>query len=416
MNGFSSGVPPTVMSLENSEWLDLVRVTGTVFLTGISDPMRTDDALRTTPEVVAVAVNAAARFNASLGVSYSPWVDFLPNFTLGPKFWPPPTDESFEPAVLGYFSENMARISAWVAAANAALGTCVAVRWVAFDQEVMCAGSHPEWADAVTRKNDLFYNASKAIFPGASVQWYGRGDAQFWGWCSCWAANSCFSLREKGDGTLGTEAYMIYNSSLTEATYARAAAAAAAAAQPFVTPYYAFGAGWLPDGTGGREWTWNLSYDPAVSWETGARLAQPAAPPYNSTAIVGIYPHILDERLARVNDPRVGLTTTGRLHFVAYAMGMLQLTVFPTLPVMNVLDAPVLPCSSPPKPTPPATLHWRSSPTPLVLAIASPILLVLAVTVVYCVLRRRRAKQALADESGDAATGAEAPFLINFNN
>ena len=96
MNGFSEGVPPSAMALDNAEWLDLVRVTGTVFLSGISDPTRNDDPLRTTPEGVAVAVNAAARFNASLGISYSPWVDFLPNYSLGPAFWPPPTDESFE--------------------------------------------------------------------------------------------------------------------------------------------------------------------------------------------------------------------------------------------------------------------------------------------------------------------------------
>lgn len=110
MNGFSEGVPPSAMALDNAEWLDLVRVTGTVFLSGISDPTRNDDPLRTTPEGVAVAVNAAARFNASLGISYSPWVDFLPNYSLGPAFWPPPTDESFEPAVLGYFAENVARL------------------------------------------------------------------------------------------------------------------------------------------------------------------------------------------------------------------------------------------------------------------------------------------------------------------
>jgi hypothetical protein len=77
MNGFSEGVPPDAMALDNAEWLDLVRVTGTVFLNGISDPTRYDDPLRTTPEGVAVAVNAAARFNASLGVTYSPWVSVL---------------------------------------------------------------------------------------------------------------------------------------------------------------------------------------------------------------------------------------------------------------------------------------------------------------------------------------------------
>jgi hypothetical protein len=404
-----------VMSLDNAEWLDLVRVTGTVFLSGISDLTRTDDPLRTTPEVVAVAVNAAARFNASLGVSYSPWIDYLPNYTLGPAFWPPPTDESFEPAVLGYFSENMARIVAWVAAANAALGTCVAVRWVAFDQEVMCYGSHPEWADAVTRKNNLLFYASKAAFPGASVQWYGRGDLQYWDWCACWAPNTCFTMREQGDGTVGTEAYMIYNASLTAATFAHAAATAAADAQPFVTPYYSFGAGWLPNGVGGREWTWNMTYDPSLSWETGARLAPPAAPPYDAVAVVGTYPNVLDARMAPVHDPTVGDTTTGRLHFVAYAMGVAQLKEFPRVPVMDVLNAPVLRCTTPPPPR--SLAHWRYSSTPLILAITTPIALalVIAASAVYIVRRRRARAAASAVAEGGAwaqVDGKQSPLLI----
>ena len=394
MNGFSEGVPPGAMSLDDAEWLDLVRVTGTVFLSGISDPTRADDPLRTTPEGVAVAVNAAARFNASLGISYSPWIDYLPNYTLGPKFWPPPTDESFEPAVLGYFKENIGRIVQWVAAANAALGTCVAIRWVAFDQEVMCMGAHPEWADAVTRKNDLFYNASKAALPGASVQWYGRGDMQHWDWCNCWAPNSCFTLRERGDGTLGSEMYMLYNRSLSEATYARTAAAAAAAAQPHVTPYFSFGAGWLPDGAGGRAWTWNLSYDPAVTWAAGAWLAPPAAAPWRDAAVVGIYPHPLDARLAPATSAVVGATTTGRLHFLAYAMGVAQLAAFPATPLMNVTAAPVLLCAQPTVPAPPAP--QRPSAAPLAFAIASPIALALAggAVAAFVLARRRRLRAA----------------------
>jgi len=380
MNGFSGGVPPETMSLDNAEWLDLVRVTGTVFLSGISDPTRADDPLRTTPEDVATAVNAAARFNASLGVSYAPWVDFLPNFTLGPAFWPPPTDESFEPAVLGYFAENMARIVQWVADANAALGTCVAVRWVAFDQEVMCMGDHPEWADAVTRKNNLFYRAAKAALPGASVQWYGRGDEQFWNWCQCWAPNTCFTMREQGDGTLGTEMYMLYNLSLSNATYFRAAATAAAAAEPHVTPYFSFGAGWAIDDTGARQWTWNISADPSTTFEVGTWLAPPAAAPWSDAAVVGIYPHVLDARLAPVYNPTVGATTTGRLHFVAYAMGVAKITTFPTTPVMNVTAAPVLRCPNPPPapPAPPPPARPQYSQEPLVLAVASPIALALA--------------------------------------
>lgn len=403
MNGFSDGVPPETMSLINAEWLDLVRVTGTVFLSGISDPTRSDDPLRTSLEDVAIAVNAAARFNASLGISYSPWVDYLPNFTLGPAHWPPPTDESFEPAVLGYFTENMERIVQWVASANAALGTCVAIRWVAFDQEVMCMGSHPEWADAVTRKNDLFYSASKAVLPEASVQWYGRGDTQYWGWCNCWARNSCFTMKEQGDSTVGTEMYMLYNHSLSEATHTRAAATAAAAGEAHVTPYFAFGAGWIPDGHGGRNWTWNMSNDPALSWEAGSWLAPPVAAPWNDTAIVGIYPHVLDPRMAPTYSPVVGDTTTGRLQFVAYVMGVAQLKVFPTKPVMNVTDAPVLRCPFPPTPQPaPHPSTYKRGPTGL--DVALEVLLAVAVGLAAAGLFawRRRWMQSEAVVAGGA--------------
>jgi hypothetical protein len=407
MNGFSASVPPEAMSLDNAEWLDLVRVTGTVFLSGISDPTRLDDPLRTTPESVAVAVNAAARFNASLGVSYSPWVDFLPNFST-PKFWPPPTDESFEPAVLGYFAENMARIVQWVADANAALGTCVAILWVAFDQEVMCMGSHPEWADAVTRKNDLFYYASKAALPGASVQWYGRGSYQYWDGCNCWAASSCFTMREQGDGTLGVEMYMLYNHSLSEATYSRAAAVAAAYAQPHVTPYFSFGAGWLPDGKGGREWTWNMSYDPSVTWAAGAWLAPPVAAPWRDAAIVGVYPHALDVRMAPIFSPDLGIaTTTGRLHFAAYVMGTAQLKVFPTVPVMNVTAAPVLRCALPPQPARQPVAHRIQPAVALAISLPTALLLALAAAAACWFVRRRRQQQAALE----ATSAHKSPLL-----
>ena len=224
------------------------------------------------------------------------------------------------------------------------------VRWVAFDNEVMCMGSHPEWADAVTRKNNLFYDAAKAWFPGASVQWYGRGDTQYWGWCDCWAPNTCFTMQERGDSTVGPEAYMIYNASLTNETIVRAAATAATHGEAHVTPYFAFGAGWLPSAAGARTWTWNMTYDPALSWATGAHFA-PATdvapllpPPWDAVEVVGVYPHVLDARMAEIVDDTVGRTTTGRLHFAAYAMGAAQLKVFPRTPVMNVTAAPVLPC------------------------------------------------------------------------
>lgn len=264
-------------------------------------------------------------------------------------------------------------------------------------------GSHPEWAPAVTRKNDLFYNASKAAFPGASVQWYGRGDHQYWGWCSCWAPNSCFTLAEAGDSTVGTELYLVYNASLTAATFGRAAATAAAAAQAHVTPYFAFGAGWLQV-AGARQWTWNLSYDPAVSWAQGALLAPPATPPWDAVAVVGVYPHVLDARLAPAHSPVVGDTTTGQLHFVAYAMGVAQLTEFPTQPVMNVTAALPQRCPLPPA----APRRQWSNTVPLTLAITTPPLALALLTAAAVVAVRRWRRNSAAREEAEAVAGVEA--------
>jgi hypothetical protein len=180
-----------------------------------------------------------------------------------------------------------------------------------------------------------------------------------------------------------------------------------------VTPYFSFGAGWLPDGAGGRAWTWNLSYDPSLSWATGAWLAPPAAPPWSAAAaVVGVYPHVLDARLARADSPVVGATTAGRLHFVAYVMGVAQLTAFPTQPVMNVSAAPVRLCASPPQQ--PAAPPRRSSALPLVLAVASPLAVALAIAAaVACFVTRRRAQRALgAVGVAGSVAGAGSPPLL----
>ena len=143
-----------------------------------------------------------------------------------------------------------------------------------------------------------------------------------------------------------------------------------------------------------------MSDDPAVSFAAGAWLAPPAKAPWSDAAVAGVYPHMLDARMAPVSSPELGATTTGRLHFVAYAMGVAQLAVFPTQPVMNVTAAPVLRCAQPT--APPQQQQQQQLPRsalPLALAIASPIALALAVGAAAALFlaRRRRRLRAAAD-------------------
>jgi len=73
--------------------------------------------------------------------------------------------------VLNYFRQNILRLLQWIDQGNEDLSTCVQVSYVAFDQETMClqypcgGAFYPNGAWGVTRKNDLFYNAPKALLP-----------------------------------------------------------------------------------------------------------------------------------------------------------------------------------------------------------------------------------------------------------
>jgi hypothetical protein len=114
---------------------------------------------------------------------------------------------------------------------------------------------------------------------------------------------------------------------------------------------------------------------------------------------------MLDARMAPAFSPELGDTTTGRLHFVAYAMGVAQLTAFPAQPVMNVTSAPVLRCAHP-QPQPQPQLPQQEPPRsklPLALAIASPLALALAAgaAAAFFLARRRRRMRAAADANAE---------------
>ena len=100
------------------------------------------------------------------------------------------------PAQLGNFSQ-------WVADANRELSLSppVEISVLLLDSERFCAAcGDTAWSRAVTRKNDLFTSAGKAILPGADVEYYSFGgvirspSASGWGQSGEW-----FTFQEQMD-------------------------------------------------------------------------------------------------------------------------------------------------------------------------------------------------------------------------
>ena len=64
------------------------------------------------------------------------------------------------------------------------------------------------WKDALTRKNNLVYDAARAAFPSTFIEWYDRGAIFRWPSPSGWALHSYFTMAERGD-SFGVSLYRL---------------------------------------------------------------------------------------------------------------------------------------------------------------------------------------------------------------
>ena len=120
------------------------------------------------------AVKICARTNASLSLNYSPWY----------AYWEPhcrahcdPTSTAGEAQELRFYSGRLREIAAELAAANKELGSRVRVGAVLLDSEKFTQGwdGNSTVKAAITRKHNLMYDATSAVFPHAVIEQYGRG-------------------------------------------------------------------------------------------------------------------------------------------------------------------------------------------------------------------------------------------------
>jgi hypothetical protein len=273
---------PTFANATDPLTRDVVRITGSCPVYACfgdrsschapSHPCSNDTAGRAAVEA---CVALSAPVNATIAINYSPWYCVYRGNDPTARTKDALADTARE---LQLWSTNLGKIKSW-------LGGRVPVSAVLLDSEKFeCTHPNPDgcsnqtvWA-AMDEKHDLFFNATKAAFPHASVELFGHGGARFRGISagSFSTTSTKFSLRERSD-TFSVSLYGPSELGYTRETYARSVAVARDHNISTVTPWIALGAGY-DEGTGiggQRDFVNSLEYPLANSWMLGRDVNVP---------------------------------------------------------------------------------------------------------------------------------------------
>jgi hypothetical protein len=196
---------------------------------------------------------AAAPAHATIAINYSPWYCAYRGNDPTARTKAALADVARE---LRLWSANLGKIKSW-------LGGRVPVSVVLLDSEKFECG-HPNpsgctnqtvWA-ALDEKHDMFFNATKDVFPHASVEYFSHGGSRFRGISmgGFTTSSSKFSLRERSD-TFSTSLYGPSELGYTRETYARSVVAARDHNISVVTPWLSLGCGYDRDREVGGERT-----------------------------------------------------------------------------------------------------------------------------------------------------------------
>ena len=276
---------PTFADAEDPVTRDVVRITGSCPVYACfgdrgschapSHPCSDDAAGRAAVEA---CVALAAPVNATIAVNYSPWYCAYRGTDPAARTKVALADTARE---LQLWSTNLGKIKSW-------LGGRVPVSTVLLDSEKFeCGRPNPDgcsnetvWA-ALDEKHNMFFAATKAVFPRASVEMFGHGGARFRGISSGTFSTTStkFSLRERSD-TFSVSLYAPSELGYTRETYARSVAVARAHNISTVTPWIALGAGYDGDHAvgGQREFVNSLEYPLSNSWMLGRDINVPPPP------------------------------------------------------------------------------------------------------------------------------------------
>jgi hypothetical protein len=247
---------------------------------------------------------------ASVGVNYSPW-----HRQFGKEL--PPTD--FGPtheAEVRQFRERLSAIKQWVADANREYNTDVRVSALLLDSERFSVKPGDEaWNEAITKKYEVIQDLGKEVFPGARIEWYGRGvreSAHETGW-SPFPWNTFKNRTE----TFACSLYRVPEIGVMRETFRRTLRLAREHGVNEVTPWVALASGYRRETDVFQRWDDDWDYDPVYSWMIGAELNQSwygdrpeRFAPWIAAQVVVFYPAPFNPR-----SPAWGK------HFIAYVRG-----------------------------------------------------------------------------------------------
>eukprot|EP01043_Picozoa_sp_COSAG02_P074243 COSAG02_NODE_14778_length_1237_cov_1.250439_2_plen_281_part_01 len=206
---------------------------------------------------------------ATICIHYSPW------FYVFPKGARPTEFPEKAAAEVALWARNLKKIATWLADANAAAGANVTISAVLLDSERF----HPSKANetesaAVDERHNAVYNASKAQFPEARVEYYDRGGFQLDGvGTGAFIGDSWFSHNELGD-SYSLPMYSVGDLGYSRQAFALTAAAATAANVSDVTPWVLLGGGVVPN-LQLQTFRFFWEYPLMNSWQIGRDINQP---------------------------------------------------------------------------------------------------------------------------------------------
>lgn len=267
---------------------------------------------------VAKAAAVAKAANASLDIVYSPWSEDDSPF---PRKAPPTYVGPEEAAELALYRKKLSTVKAWL---GSAVGRGVTIL---LDQERWDArGANATVLAAITRKNNLFYNASLSIFPKAGIELYARGDVGRAANPTGWEATPYYTLAPEERGAFASSLYTISEIGYTRASFNRTANNARAHGVSSVTPWIALGQGYVRSFDGqDASWSADPKYHPFIySWEFGMEINNPwygqrptRFADWGMAKAVMIYPDVFGSTPAIANSSWQSAFN----HFVMYVRG-----------------------------------------------------------------------------------------------
>lgn len=363
---YDNGPSGNYYDLSDDNFLQYVRILG-------SCPFRLDNIFENENQLVS-CVTACKLYNASIGITYSPFLDYYFNAGqcsaggLNSGKCPPPEQTDIDSEV-GNINSYLSKVRSVLDRENLSQQTCAEVSAIFYDQEVW--GSSTSSPSVVIAALTAVYDAALPFFPFADVSWYNRDTWAAYPFCdiekpSCWV-NDGSAVLEKGHN-VGTSMYFPGCEATMSALWERNGVQADSSASTDglsmeLTPYISLGSGWGEMNDGGgctgnfAVWNWTWEYETSLSWGYGANVNSFAADSPWVTIQANVRPYLypppLNERSEFVENDVLGPTRNSWLHFAAYVMGAHGLTVFPTAPVARTSSIPA--CSKLPAPQTPTS-------------------------------------------------------------